>query len=87
MDETIERREFIPSPELAADAVNWPRLVKKPNPVHMRRVDEPFDVETSEGRLGAKPGDFIAYDPLSGHFWPVAADYVALHYEPYVEEE
>jgi len=32
-------------------------------------------------KLEATDGDFIAHDPVSGHVWPVAADYVELHYE------
>ena len=40
-----------------------------------------FVVETNEGTLGAKAGSYVAYDEVSGHVWPVDADYVAAHYE------
>jgi hypothetical protein len=64
----------------ASDAsTDWPRRIKKPSPVHMLRVEGPFEVETNEGTLSCDDG-FVAYDPLSGHVWPVASDYVAMHY-------
>lgn len=80
---SVEHREFIPGRGLSADAVaEWTPMLKKPNPVYMRQVDEPFTVHTNEGPLTAKPGDFVAHDPISGHFWPVAASYVEQHYDP-----
>lgn len=54
---------------------------KKPNPVYMHKMHVPFDVETNEGTMSGKAGDFVAYDPLSGHVWSVSADYVAQHYD------
>lgn len=56
-------------------------MMKKPNPVFMLRVNDDFEIITEEGRLSAKKGDWIAHDPLSGHVWPVAAAYAAMHYE------
>jgi hypothetical protein len=52
---------------------------KRRNPVYLIPSDGPFEVETNEGVL--KGNDFIAYDPLSGHVWPVSKEYVAMHYE------
>lgn len=40
-----------------------------------------FVVQTNEGFLSAPFGDYVAYDPKSGHVWPVSADYIAMHYE------
>ncbi len=58
-------------------------MKKKPNPVYLLKLDEPFSVETAEGdTLSGKPGDYVAHDPISGHVWPVKASYVELHYEP-----
>lgn len=57
------------------------RMIKRPNPVYMIQVTASCEVETNEGVLTAKPGDFVAYDPISGHVWPVAASYVAQHYD------
>jgi hypothetical protein len=72
---------FVPSPDLSEHAVTrWDRMVKQPNPVFMRRIGEPFIVETHEGRLTGQAGDYLAHDPISGHFWPVAASYVRFHY-------
>ena len=56
-------------------------MKKKPNPVYMIRQEEPFEVETNEGVLAGKAGDFVAHDPISGHVWPVAASYVQQHYD------
>ncbi len=62
-------------------------MLKKPNPVWLLQQSEAFSVKTTEGTLTGKPGDFVAYDPISGHVWPVAASYVAQHYEPVPGEE
>jgi hypothetical protein len=56
-------------------------MVKKPSPVHLLKQDDPFVVETNEGTLFGEPGGYVAHDPLSGHVWPVSADYVDLHYQ------
>jgi hypothetical protein len=54
--------------------------VKAPNPVFLVELDHECVVATNEGPLRAHAGDFLAHDPISGHVWPVAADYVAQHY-------
>lgn len=57
-------------------------MLKKPNPVYMTPQTEDFEVETNEGTLKGKGGDYVAYDPISGHVWPVSKEYVAMHYGP-----
>ncbi len=59
------------------------KMAKKRNPVYLVPVVEEGIVRTNEGPLSAHIGDFIAYDPISGHVWPVAADYVNIHYEAF----
>lgn len=58
-------------------------MAKKRNPVYLQQQPEPFTVETHEGTLTGRPGDYLAHDPISGHVWPVAASYVEQHYEPF----
>lgn len=62
---------------------NGKPMAKKRNPVYLIRQEAMFSVETNEGILTGKPGDYLAHDPMSGHVWPVAADYVAVHYEAF----
>ena len=59
------------------------KMAKKRNPVYLARQEQAFQVETNEGVLTGKPGDYLAHDPISGHVWPVSADYVAQHYEEF----
>lgn len=59
------------------------KMAKKRNPVYLQQQSDAFEVETNEGVLKGKPGDFLAHDPISGHVWPVSAEYVAQHYEPF----
>ena len=61
------------------------KMQKKRSPVYLMQVLEDFQVMTNEGLLGGKPGDFVAFDPLSKHVWPVSKEYVQMHYEPYEE--
>lgn len=75
--------ELTPSPELSAVArTEWQVMVKRPDPVYLRQMDHDFVVETNEGTLQAHAGDYLAHDCISGHFWPISAEYVAQHYEP-----
>lgn len=55
--------------------------VKRPLPVYLLRWDEEFVVQTNEGVMSGRPGDFVAYDPLSGHIWPIQKGYVEQHYK------
>lgn len=56
------------------------RMVKKPNPVYMLPMAETFTVQTNEGVMKGNAGDYLAHDPISGHVWPVSAQYVEQHY-------
>ena len=58
------------------------KMMKRPNPVWMQQINESFEVVTNEGLMTGKPGDYVAYDPISGHTWPVSAEYVKQHYDP-----
>jgi hypothetical protein len=62
---------------------NGQKMAKKRNPVYLLKQTEAFQVETNEGVLNGKPGDFLAHDPISGHVWPVASSYVEQHYEQF----
>lgn len=55
-------------------------MIKLPHPVPMIRMTSDFAVETNEGWAIGKAGDFMAHDPISGHTWPVTAEYVECHY-------
>ncbi len=59
------------------------KMAKKRNPVYLEKQTTEFQVETNEGLLTGKPGDYLAHDPISGHVWPVAASYVEVHYEDF----
>lgn len=56
------------------------QAVKEPHPVFLVESDAPFSVSTNEGTLNGNAGDYLAYDPQSGHVWPVSAEYVDMHY-------
>ena len=78
----IERVVIVPGPKYSKEAVDtWNKYLKRPNPVYMKKMDVLFEVETNEGPLTGQPGDYVAHDPISGHFWPVAASYVKQHYD------
>lgn len=65
-----------PTPE---EALRWPEYIKRPSAVHMKRMDGPFEVDTDAGHVTCSEG-FIAYDPISGHYWPVTVEYARIHY-------
>ncbi|MEO1479682.1 MAG: hypothetical protein AAFV01_14005 [Bacteroidota bacterium] len=67
-----------PTAKLLAAGANG---VKRKNPVRLVRIPHPFVVKSNEGDVPGNEGDFLAHDPISGHYWPVSADYVAIHYE------
>lgn len=62
------------------NTAGFKKMVRKPNPVWMRQIDEEFEVKTENGSLRGDPGDSVAFDPMSGHVWPVKAEYVKMHY-------
>lgn len=57
------------------------QAVKRPNPVYLLTLEEPFTVETDNGTMTGEPGDYLVYDEISGHVWPISADYYAAHYD------
>jgi hypothetical protein len=59
------------------------KMAKKRNPVYLQRQVSEFTVETNEGVMTGRPGDYLAHDPISGHVWPVASSYVEQHYEEF----
>lgn len=54
--------------------------IKEAHPIFLMLSDAPFTVSTNEGTLSGNAGDYVAYDPMSGHLWPVSAEYVDMHY-------
>lgn len=70
------------------DAVDGERIrkagvksVKKLNPVWLVQLEQACEVETDSGVLHAEAGSYLAHDPISGHVWPVTAEYVEQHYD------
>jgi hypothetical protein len=78
---TDDIRHYTAADGPAMVAAGVPHL-KKPSPVYLIRQTTPFTVATNEGLMSGKVGDYLAHDPKSGHVWPVAADYVLMHYQP-----
>lgn len=65
---------------IEAATTTWERMVRKPDPVYLLQMAEAFKVETDAGVMGGEAGGYLAYDPDSGHLWPVKASYIAQHY-------
>lgn len=55
-------------------------FIKVPSTVYMFQLEDVAEVETNEGTLTANPGDWVCYDPKSGHIWPVADGYKSMYY-------
>lgn len=55
--------------------------VKRPGPVFMQRMHAAFTVETKEGTLNGKAGDWLVFDPKSTHLWPITDEYRKMHYD------
>ena len=55
---------------------------KNPSPVWMKRIEEDMLVVTDSGTLEAKAGDWLCYDDISKHVWPISNDYKNQHYAP-----
>jgi hypothetical protein len=68
----------------AADGPNIQRegtpFVKRHNPVWMERLEADIPVHTAEGIMQGHVGDWLCYDPISGHVWVVADSYKEQHY-------
>jgi len=82
MSEPVHKSRYTQADAPLLKLVGW-MAAKKRNPVYMIKVDQDFKVDTSEGVMGGRAGDFVAYDPISGHVWPVSAEYVKMHYEDF----
>lgn len=49
--------------------MNFKRAVKKPIPIKCIQIDEPFEVETLEGKLNGKAGDWLMIG-VNGEVYP-----------------
>jgi len=56
------------------------KMIKRPNPVFVLKQDNYFAVDTAEGVMRGNPGDYVVYDPISGHVWVIKEDYLKMHY-------
>ena len=52
---------------------------KKAGTIHAMKMPDEFEVETNEGILKGKAGDYLATDGTM-HVWPVSAEYMAKYY-------
>lgn len=59
--------------------------VKRPNPVFLMRVEEPFIIESPKGRFAFEAGDHACFDPLTGNLYAVSAEAAEAHYVPVPE--
>lgn len=57
------------------------QAVKRPSPVWLVRAKAGTVVLTDTGELTLDEDGFVAYDPISGHVWPVSREYVDQHYD------
>jgi hypothetical protein len=53
--------------------LNFLRAVKKPIPVRCIQINEPFEVETMEGVLEGKAGDYLMIG-IKGEMYPCAQE-------------
>jgi hypothetical protein len=68
--------------EVTAMAIaNWQPARKKPSTVYLKKMDVDFEVETVQGWVPGRAGDYVAHDPVMGESWPVSAEYASQHYE------
>lgn len=61
------------------------RLHRKKTVVRMWKQHEPFVCYSREGTLEGQPGDYLAEDGHGG-FYPVSAEFHAVHYEEVGED-
>jgi hypothetical protein len=64
----------------------WQHAVKKPIPVRCIQIAEPFEVETLEGVMKGKPGDWLITG-IHGEMYPVAKDIFEKTYDLVEEKE
>jgi len=55
------------------DDLDWRGVRKRPAEVHATRIDEPFSVQTLEGVMTGKAGDFLIRG-IDGELYPCDAD-------------
>ena len=60
--------------------VEFRKAVKKPIPIRCIQINEPFRVETLEGPLEGKPGDYLMVG-VRGEMYPCAKDIFEETYE------
>ena len=56
------------------------KAVKKPIPLDVRRIPDAFEVETMEGTMQGKPGDWLITG-IDGEVYPCDADIFARTYD------
>ena len=66
--------------ETAAALPEAQRAVKRPIPLEVRRMPEPFVVDTLEGRMQGKAGDWLITG-IDGEMYPCDADIFSRTYE------
>lgn len=59
---------------------------KKHVPTSALKMDFAFSVETKEGTLSGKPGDWLAMD-VKGRFYPIDAETFSSMYRPYRQKK
>ncbi len=64
----------------------WQSAVKKPIPVRVHQIDEDFSVETLEGTLTAKAGDYLVVG-VRGEMYAIAKDIFEETYDIVGEEK
>jgi hypothetical protein len=63
----------------------WQMAIKKPIPIRVHQMEEDFSVETLEGTLTAKAGDYLVVG-VRGEMYAIAKDIFEETYD-IVEEE
>lgn len=65
---------------------SWQQAIKKPIPVRVHQVDEDFTVETLEGTLKGKAGDYLVVG-VKGEMYAIDQEIFAETYDIVKEEE
>ena len=66
--------------------LNWQKAVKKPIPIRVFQMDEAFTVETMEGTLSAKAGDYLVVG-VRGEMYAIDQEIFRETYDVVEEEE
>ncbi len=78
-EEMVPENPDLPDPEEAGSPY------MKTTPTYMVQMDEDFTVETLEGTMEGKAGDYLAKGP-KGEYYPIDQEVFEMSYEPYEEE-